>query len=264
MNRALRAASTGMAAQQMNIEIIANNLANVNTTGYKKTRPEFQDLMYQTLQIAGSSPSGQTTQQPVEIQVGNGVIPVGTVREFSQGDAQETSNPLDVAIWGEGFIQVRRPDGTIAYSRDGHLKLSSDGSLVTSQGYLVEPGITVPNNIQALQISRDGKVNTLASGEVTPTLSGELELAKFVNPSGLRAIGNNLFVETTASGPPTLGKPSGEGFGEIVQNQIEASNVDVVEEMVAMIVAQRAYELNSKVVKTVEEMMTLANNLKRS
>ena len=172
MNRALRAASTGMAAQQMNIEIIANNLANVNTTGFKKTRPEFQDLMYQTLQMAGSSPGGQCTVQPVEVQVGNGVVPVGTVREFSQGDPQTTNNPLDVAITGDGFFQVRKPDGTLAYSRDGQLKLSNDGTLVTSQGYLVEPGITLPSNTTDVQISREGKVNVFTSGEVNPEKIG--------------------------------------------------------------------------------------------
>ncbi|MBS4029040.1 MAG: flagellar basal-body rod protein FlgG [Ignavibacteriales bacterium] len=264
MNRALRAATTGLAAQQMNIEIIANNLSNVNTTGFKKTRPEFQDLMYQTLQIAGSSPAGQTVQQPVEVQVGNGVIPVGTVRSFLQGDVQTTNNPLDIAIAGEGFFQIRRPDGTIAYSRDGQFKLTNDGTLVTSQGYVLEPGITIPQNTESIQIARDGKVNTLLQGEINPELAGEVELARFVNPAGLRSIGNNLYVETVASGPPTLGKPGDQGFGVAMQNQIEASNVDVVEEMVAMIVAQRAYEINTKVIKTVEEMVTMANNLKRS
>jgi len=264
MNRALRAATTGLAAQQLNIEIIANNLANVNTTGFKKTRPEFQDLMYQTLQIAGSSPVGQTSQQPIEIQVGNGVVPVGTVRRFSQGDVQLTNNPLDVAIQGEGFLQVRRPDGTISYTRDGQLKLASDGTLVTSQGYVVEPGITLPSNTESVQISRDGKVNVNVTGDLLQTLAGEVELAKFVNPSGLRALGNNLYVETVASGPATIGKPGEEGFGELVQNQVEASNVDVVEEMVAMITAQRAYEINTKVIKTVEELVSLSNNLRGS
>ena len=263
MNRALRVATTGMAAQQMNIEIIANNLSNVNTTGFKKVRAEFQDLMYQTLQIAGASPAGQSSTQPVEVQVGNGVVPVGTVRQFTQGDPQMTGNKLDMAINGEGFFQIRRPDGTIAYTRDGQFKLASDGQLVSAHGYLLEPGISIPANSE-IQISRDGKINTVVDGEIAPTLSGEVELAKFVNTNGLRAIGNNLFVETIASGTPTYGKPGDEGFGELIQSEIEASNVDVVEEMVAMIVAQRAYEINSKTVHTVEEMMQIANNLRRS
>jgi flagellar basal-body rod protein FlgG len=264
MNRALRAATTGLSAQQMSIEIIANNLSNVNTAGFKKMRPEFQDLMYQTLQIAGASPQGQTTQQPVEVQVGNGVVPVGTVRQFSQGDPLITNNPLDIAIEGEGFFQIRRPDGTLGYTRDGGLKLTSDGTLVTSQGYLVEPGITLPQNTRDIQVSRDGKVNALIPGEINPELAGEIELAKFVNPAGLRAIGNNLYQETIASGPPILGKAGDEGFGEVRQKEIETSNVDIVEEMVAMIVAQRAYEINSKVIRTVEDMLSVANNLKRT
>ncbi len=263
MNRALRSATTGMAAQQLNIELIANNLSNVNTTGFKKSRAEFQDLMYQNLEIAGSSTPGQTAPEPVEIQVGNGVVPVGTVKQFSQGDVQLTGNDMDIAIVGDGFLQVRKPDDTIAYTRDGQLKVSPDGLLTTSQGLFIFPEITVPGNTDRIQVSRDGKVNVLLAGEIEPQLAGEIELAKFVNPAGLRAIGNNLYVETIASGTPILGKPAELGFAEVIQGQVEASNVDIVEEMVAMIVAQRAYEINSKTIKTVEEMITMANNLQR-
>ncbi len=262
MNRALRTAATGMYAQQLNVDLIAHNLANVNTTGFKKSRPEFQDLMYQTLKVSGASPN-PNIQQSTEIQVGNGTLPVATLRSFSQGDIQPTNNPMDVAIQGEGFLQVRRVDGTIAYTRDGALKISSDGMLVTSQGYLLEPGISLPAETTTISISRDGVIEATAVGDSTPVRVGQLELAKFVNPAGLRAIGNNLFIETVASGKPLVGTAGEEGFGEIHQGFLELSNVDVVEEMVSMIVAQRAYEINSKTIKTVEDMLSMANNLKR-
>lgn len=262
MNRALRTAATGMFAQQLNVEIIAHNLANVNTTGFKKSRAEFEDLMYQTMKVSSSS-HNPNEQQSTEIQVGNGAIPIATVKSFLQGDIQPTSNPLDVAIQGEGFLQVRRPDGTLAYTRDGALKISSEAMLVTSQGYIVEPGISFPSDITSITISRDGTVEAIGEGESAAVKVGQLELAKFVNPGGLRSIGNNLFVETAASGKPMVGAAGSEGFGEVHQGFLEASNVDVVEEMVNMIVAQRAYEINSKTIKTVEDMLSMANNLKR-
>jgi flagellar basal-body rod protein FlgG len=262
MNRALRTAATGMFAQQLNVDLIAHNLANVNTTGFKKSRPEFQDLMYQTLKSSAES-ANSNIQQPVEIQIGNGTMPVATLKSFAQGDMQPTNNPMDVAIQGEGFLQVRRPDGTVAYTRDGALKVSGEGTLVTSQGYIMEPGLSFPSQITNLAISRDGVIDASVVGESAPSKVGQLELAKFVNPAGLRPIGNNLFVETPASGKPILGSAGSEGFGEMVQGSLEASNVDVVEEMVSMIVAQRAYEINSKTIKTVEDMLSMANNLKR-
>jgi flagellar basal-body rod protein FlgG len=262
MNRAMRTAATGMFAQQLNVDTIANNLANVNTTGFKKSRPEFQDLMYQTLKTSGVSRNPEI-QPATEVQVGNGAVPIATQKSFSQGDAQPTNNPLDIAIEGDGFIQVRRPDGTTAYSRDGSLKMSADGTLVTSQGYIVEPGLTLAEHTSAVVISRDGTVDVTAVGDSEPTQAGQLELAKFINPAGLRSIGGNLFVETPASGKPIVGTAGSEGFGELVQGQLEASNVDVVEEMVSMIVAQRAYEINSKTVKTVDDMLTIANSIKR-
>jgi flagellar basal-body rod protein FlgG len=262
MNRALRIAATGMFAQQLNVDLIAHNLANVNTIGFKKSRPEFQDLMYQTLKTSVNS-TNPNIQEPIEIQVGTGTVPVATLKNFTQGDIQTTSNPLDVAIEGEGFFQVRRPDGTIAYTRDGALKVSSEGMLVTAQGYIIEPGIALPTDISSIAISRDGTIEVQVIGQTESTKIGQLEMAKFVNPAGLRAIGNNLLIETPASGAPILGTPASEGFGELQQGALESSNVDVVEEMVNMIVAQRAYEINSKTIKTVDDMFSMANSLKR-
>lgn len=262
MNRALRIAASGMYAQQLNVDLIAHNLANVNTVGFKKSRPEFQDLMYQTLKSSVNT-NDPNIQESIELQVGTGVVPVATLKNFAQGDIQTTNNPLDVAIQGEGFFQVRRPDGTLAYTRDGTFKVSSEGMLVTSQGYIIEPGIALPADISSITIARDGTVEVQIVGQTESTKIGQIELAKFVNPAGLRAIGNNLLVETPASGKPLIGTPANEGFGEIVQGAIESSNVDVVEEMVSMIVAQRAYEINSKTIKTVDDMFSMANNLKR-
>ncbi len=262
MNRALRIAATGMYAQQLNVDLIAHNLANVNTIGFKKSRPEFQDLMYQTLKTSVNS-TNPNIQEPIEIQIGTGTVPVATLKNFTQGDIQTTNNPLDVAIEGEGFFQVRRPDGTIAYTRDGALKVSSEGMLVTAQGYIIEPGITLPTDISSVAISRDGTIEVQIIGQSESTKIGQLEMAKFVNPAGLRAIGNNLLIETPASGAPILGTPASEGFGELQQGALESSNVDVVEEMVNMIVAQRAYEINSKTIKTVDDMFSMANSLKR-
>jgi len=262
MSRALRTAATGMYAQQLHVDIIANNLANVNTTGFKKSRVEFQDLMYQTLKTTGTS-EVQGVETPVEIQVGNGTQLVGTLKSFSQGDVQPTSNPLDIAIQGEGFLKVRRPDNTLAYTRDGSLKLSREGRLVTSEGYVLDPEITIPADAVSVNISRDGLVEVMMPGDTEVEEVGKIEFAKFVNPAGLKNIGNNLYVETAASGQAIVGEPGSQGFGEIVHGALEASNVDVVEEMVSMIVAQRAYEINSKTIKTAEEMMNMANNLKR-
>ncbi|HUI64431.1 MAG TPA: flagellar basal-body rod protein FlgG [Bacteroidota bacterium] len=262
MNRALRTAASGMAAQQMNVEIIANNLANVNTTGFKKSRPEFQDLMYQTLKVSGVS-QNPNIRQPIEIQVGNGTVPVATLKTFAQGDIQTTNNPLDVAIQGDGFLQVLRPDGSIAYTRDGSLKLSSDGTLVTAEGYVFDPAISVGSDTTNITIGRDGTVEVTTVSDSNPAKVGQVELAKFVNPAGLRAIGNNLYVETPASGPPIPGTPGVDGFGELSQGSLESSNVDVVEEMVGMITAQRAYEMNAKTITAVDEMLSTANAIKR-
>ena len=262
MNRALRTAATGMFAQQLNIDTIAHNLANVNTTGFKKSRPEFQDLMYQTLKASGVSENANL-QATSELQVGNGSVPVATQKAFVQGDIQPTQNQLDVAVQGEGFIQVRRPDGTVAYTRDGSLKMSGDGSLVTSQGYLVEPAVTFSADTTDITIGRDGTIEAKTVGSTETTKVGQFELAKFVNPAGLKSIGGDLYVETVASGAPVTGTASNEGFGEVMQGNLESSNVDIVEEMVGMITAQRAYEISAKTIKTVEDMLTVATNVKR-
>lgn len=262
MNRALRTAAAGMAAQQLNVDTIAHNLANVNTTGFKKSRAEFQDLMYQTLK-ASAGASSNSSRETNEIQVGTGTAPMATQKSFAQGDLQSTSNPFDLAISGEGFFQIRRPDGTVAFTRDGSFKLSADGTLVTSQGLVLEPGVSITSDAKSLSISREGVIEASEANSEAMTRVGQLELAKFVNVAGLKAIGSNLFTETPASGSPIVGTAGTEGFGEIQQGYLESSNVDVVEEMVGMIVAQRAYEINSKTVKTVEDMLQMANNLKR-
>ncbi|MFA6540338.1 MAG: flagellar basal-body rod protein FlgG [Bacteroidota bacterium] len=262
MNRALRTAATGMFAQQMNVDLISNNLANVNTTGFKKSRPEFQDLMYQTIKTSGVADEGKNTDV-TEIQIGNGTIPVATLKNFRQGDVQPTNNPLDLSIQGEGFFQIRRTDGTIAYTRDGTFRVSADGELVNAQGYVIEPGISFSSATSDISISRDGTIEVTEAGQSGSVKIGQLELAKFINPAGLHAIGNNLYVESAASGKPIVASPGSEGYGELMQGSLESSNVDVVEEMISMIVAQRAYEINSKTVKTVEEMLAMANNLKQ-
>lgn len=261
--RALTTAASGMYAQQVNIEVISNNIANINTTSFKKSRAEFQDLMYQEV---AASPENQETPGVVEasnssLQVGNGVILTSTQKLFEQGDLQQTGNTLDTAIYGGGFYQVRRSDGTYAYTRDGALKISADGTLVTSGGHVLEPGFNIGQDALDVTISPDGLVKVTEVGGDSIEL-GTLELAKFVNPGGLKALGNNLYEETESSGAPILGTPGANGFGEIHQGFLETSNVDIVEEMISMITAQRAYEINSKTVKTVEEMMTMANNLK--
>jgi flagellar basal-body rod protein FlgG len=262
MIKALRTAASGMSAQQMNVDVIANNLANVNTTGFKKSKIEFQDILYQRLRTAGSESAAGSTV-PIDLEVGYGTRPVATLRSFSMGSLQMTGNPLDFAIEGNGFYQVLLPDGTIAYSRDGSFKLSADGQIVTSDGFYLQPGITIPADATEINVSVDGIIAVLVPGESEPQEIGQLELAKFINPSGLQAIGHNLFVASASSGEPVLGTPSLEGLGRINQGYLEMSNVDIVEEMVNMIIAQRAYEINSKAIQTSEEMSQITNNLKR-
>ena len=263
-NRALRTAASGMYAQQLNVEVISNNMANMNTTAFKKNRAEFQDLMYQEVVIntVNSTTPGDRNSGTGIIQVGNGVKPASTQKSFLQGDITATSNPLDVAIQGEGFFQVRKVDGTILYTRDGSFKLNAEGNLVTAGGYLLDPEISLDESSVGIIIDRDGTVELQQSdGNRFPV--GNIQLVRFLNPGGLLALGDNLYGETPESGRPILGNPGFDDFGEIHQGYLEASNVDIVEEMVSMITAQRAYELNSKTVKTVEDMMTMANNLKR-
>lgn len=262
-NRALRTAASGMYAQQLNIEIIANNIANVNTIAYKKNKAEFQDLMYQSVSanpLSTNDPSAVNTANK-EIQVGIGVKPASNSKIFKQGDLTATNNQLDIAINGDGFFQLRKSDGTFVYTRDGSFKLNGDGQIISAGGYVLDPGITINSDSSGLTVSRGGVVESMEGG--TSSILGNIETAKFINPAGLKAIGDNLYVETSASGQPLVGAPGENGFGELHQGYIESSNVDIVDEMIAMITAQRSYEINSKTIKTVEQMMQLANNLKR-
>ncbi|MEE2657228.1 MAG: flagellar basal-body rod protein FlgG [Candidatus Latescibacterota bacterium] len=262
MSRALYTAATGMIAQQMNVDNIANNLANVNTTGYKKSKLEFQDLLYQQLRLAGAT-QAEGAQVPVELQIGYGTRPVATQRIFTQGTVISTNNQFDISIDGDGFLQVTLPDGTVAYTRDGALKKSSQGTVVTSDGYTLEPQVTIPQDATEVNISSNGEVSAKIPGDPTFQQLGQLELARFVNPAGLKSIGRNLFLETEASGVAQNGQPDTEGFGKLSQGFLELSNVEVVDEMVNMIVAQRAYEINARAIQTSEEMLANANNLKR-
>lgn len=262
MIRSLWTASTGMSAQQMNIDIISHNLANVNTTGFKKSRADYQDLLYQEMKTPGAS-SSPSTIVPTGLQIGQGVRTVSTEKIFNQGNFKQTDNPLDVAIEGEGFFQITKPDGEIAYTRTGELKVDNEGRLVTSDGYTLEPQITIPSDALSITISADGIVSVRQPGVATLTEVGTLELAQFINPSGLQAIGRNLFLATTASGDAVTGTPGSEGIGTLAQGFLEMSNVSVVEEMVNMIAAQRAYEINSKAIQTSDEMLQNANNMKR-
>ena len=261
MNRIMRTAATGMAAQQLNVDTIANNLANVNTPGFKKNQVEFQDLFYQSIRPAGVNTVGEA-EVPTELQVGSGTRPVATAKMFSQGDVLETGNPLDVAIEGDGFFQILMPDGTMSYTRDGAFKLSSEGRIVNADGFAVEPEITLPMDAVSISVGRDGRVSVIVSGVSEPQEVGQIELARFINPGGLKSLGHNLYRQTTASGEPIFGNPTTEGFGGLEQMYLEMSNVDVVEEMVNMIVAQRAYEINSKAIQTADDMMGIVNRLK--
>ncbi|MBN1968124.1 MAG: flagellar basal-body rod protein FlgG [Candidatus Delongbacteria bacterium] len=262
MIKSLYSGASGMRAQQLNIDNISNNLANVNTDGYKKMKVEFQDLIYQTIRSAGTK-TGQESSTPVELQLGVGVRPVSTSKDFSQGTVTQTGNPLDVAIYGDGFFRITKDDGGEAYTRDGHFKISADGTLVTNDGFIVEPQITIPDDTEAILIGDNGIVSVLLSGETIPQELGQLELAKFINPNGLKNIGQNLFTATEASGDAVTGTPMSVGFGSVKQAYTETSNVDLVQEMVDMITAQRAYDLNSKSIKTADEMLQSANQLKR-
>ena len=263
MMRSLWSAASGMIAQQKNMDVVAHNLANVNTYGNKKVRAEFQDLIYQTLRDAGGA-SGNGTQYPQGLQIGLGVRVAATNRIFTQGPLQTTDRPTDIGIQGEGFFQIQMPDGTTAYTRDGSFKLDSQRRLVTSDGFLLMPNITLEQNatIDSVVISNDGRVSdTPAGGEQTEI--GQITLARFVNPEGLYAYGKNLFFETASSGTPIVSSPGTDGAGVLTQGTVEMSGVQVVEEMVNMIVAQRAYESNSKAIITSDSMLETANNVKR-
>lgn len=262
MDKTLRTAASGLSAQQRYVEIISNNIANLNTAGFKKTRPEFQDLLYETLQPAGTTTSS-TTVPMNEVQIGSGTKLAATTKMFSQGDLTESSNSLDMAINGEGFFIVKRSDNSYAYTRDGQFKMDNTGQIVTSEGYVLDPGITVPDDATSITISRDGVVSVITEGSTTEQTIGQIELARFINPAGLKAVGDNLFEETAASGTAIFEEPGTNNTGEVIQKYVEQSNVDIVEEMVNMITAQRAYEMNSKAVQTSDSILATAVNLKR-
>ncbi|MFT6326470.1 MAG: flagellar basal-body rod protein FlgG [Bermanella sp.] len=260
MHAALWVAKTGLSAQNHSLTSISNNLANVSTTGFKKDRAVFQDLVYQIQRQPGAL-SSQDTRLPSGLQLGTGVKVAGTQKIHTTGTLQETSQPLDMAVNGRGFFQIAMPDGTAAYTRDGTFQMDADGQLVTAIGYLLEPNITVPDQTNTLTISRDGIVSATQFGETTPTEIGQIDLVDFVNPTGLQAMGGNLFLETASSGAPNVGVASEVGFGSIEQGMLENSNVEVVEEMVQMITVQRAYEMNSKVISSADQMLQyLAQN----
>jgi len=254
MMRSLWTSKTGMEAQQTQLDVISHNLANVATNGYKKSHAVFEDLMYQNLRQTGAASSEQT-QLPTGLQVGLGVRTVATSRQFSQGGLQQTTNSLDVAIKGNGFFQIQMPDGTTGYTRDGAFQLNATGQLVTNNGQLVQPGVTIPPNAQSVTIAQDGKVSVSMPGQAAPQAVGQLTLASFVNPAGLEPRGQNLFTETAASGTPVAAAPGSDGMGALSQGFIETSNVNVVEELVAMIQTQRAYEVNSKAITTSDQML---------
>lgn len=262
MMRALYTSATGMSAQQLNVDVISNNLANVNTTGFKRSRADFQDLLYQNISVAGAASSSDNTI-PTGIQVGMGCRPVAVSRLFAQGDYQITGNSLDIAIEGEGFFQVIQPTGETAYTRAGAFKMDSERNIVTSDGYRLEPAVTIPTDATVITIGSDGTVSVRQGEDSATSTVGSITLANFTNPSGLQGIGRNLFVTTDASGEATTGTPGTGSLGTLRQAALEMSNVDIVEEMVNLIVAQRAYEINSKAIQTADAMLQLANNIKR-
>ncbi|NBB17193.1 flagellar basal-body rod protein FlgG [Caulobacter sp. SLTY] len=260
--QALRTAATGMAAQQLNVEVISNNIANMNTVGFKRQRAEFQDLLYQSLERAGTQSSDQGTVVPTGIQIGAGVKAGSTYRITSQGSVTRTDNRYDVAIQGRGYLQVLLPSGETAYTRAGNLAVNDQGQLVTEDGYLIQPAITIPQDAVDVAISKTGQVQVTQEGQAAPTVAGQLELATFINEAGLEAMGDNLFMESGSSGAAVTGSPGTPGFGTLLQGYTEASNVDAVSEITALIVAQRAYEMNSKVITTADEMLQAANQVK--
>lgn len=258
----LWSAASGMLAQEMNMDVISNNLANVDTSGFKKSRVDFQDLLYQTQTVPGSS-NAEGAKLPTGLQIGNGVRAIGTSKTLTSGELIQTGNELDLAIQNDGFFQILMPDGSMAYTRNGAFKKGSDGQLQTSDGYALEPAITIPTGTTKVSIGTDGTVSVMMENNSTSQDVGKIELARFVNPAGLINVGQNLVKATSASGDAEVGTPGMNGFGTIAQNTLETSNVKVVEEMVRMITAQRAYEVNTKSIQTADNMLQMANNLKR-
>lgn len=262
MLRSLYTSASGMLANQLYVDSISNNLSNVNTTGFKKARVEFQDLLYQTMVEPGSTTS-EGVRLPGSLQVGLGVKTVGNVRSFEQGSLQQTGNALDMAIQGAGFFMVKTPSNGTAYTRDGSFRVNADGLLVTADGNYLDPQIEVPANASNISVGTDGTISAVLQGDAQQTDIGRIELATFVNPAGLRSMGQNLYQETVASGQPNVGAPGENGTGTIAGQYLESSNVQLVEEMVSLIVAQRAYEISSKSINVSDEMLQTANNLKR-
>ncbi|KPH83030.1 flagellar basal-body rod protein FlgG [Bosea vaviloviae] len=260
--RALQTAATGMLAQELNVQVISNNIANVRTTGYKRQTVHFQDLLYENFRRAGSA-SSDSTQVPAGTFVGSGVKTVSTGRIMSQGNLSSTEKQYDVAIRGEGFFRIRMPDGRTTYTRDGSFDLDAQGQLVNRDGYQIEPGITIPNNATNVNINAQGTVEVLLPGQTAPQQLGQLQLVRFVNKVGLESIGDNLFVETAASGQPIDGVGGGEGFGTLQQNYLEEGNVQAVTELSSLIAAQRAYEMNSKVITAADQMLSATSAIFR-
>ncbi len=261
--KSLQTAATGMQAQQLNVEVISHNIANMRTTGYKKIRTEFQDLLYQDIRRVGATSSNAGTQLPTGLQVGFGVKTGATSRVMNQGGLTRTEKDLDVAIQGEGFFVISLPNGQTAYSRDGSFERDSNGNLVTLDGYQVSPNITIPNDAKDVTINREGQVQANLGTAATPTILGQLQLARFTNKSGLKTIGNNLYLETASSGTATLGNPDSTGFGSVSQKFLETSNVNAVSELSDLIAAQRAYEMNAKVISASDEMLSATSNIIR-
>ncbi|MET0549159.1 MAG: flagellar basal-body rod protein FlgG [Xanthomonas sp.] len=259
MNQALWVAKTGLDAQQTRMSVVSNNLANTNTTGFKRDRANFEDLLYQQLRQPGGASSSQT-QLPSGLQIGTGVRVVATAKDFEQGSQQQTGRALDVMVNGRGFFEVQMPDGTTAYTRDGSFQIDAQGQLVTNSGYAIQPGIQIPEGAQSVTIGNDGTVSVQVAGTAAALQVGSLTLTDFINPSGLQAKGQNLYVETAASGPATNGTPGLNGLGNIAQGALEGSNVNVVEELVSMIETQRAYEMNAKAISTTDSMLGYLNN----
>lgn len=261
MLKSLNTAATGMAAQQTNMDVIANNMANVSTTGFKKSRAEFEDLMYQTQKEPGAM-SGLNAVSPTGVQVGLGVRTAGTQRDFEVGASKQTKNPFDLMIEGAGFFPVQTSDGQIAYTRDGSFKKDPNGQIVDKNGNPLVPQIMIPQNASSISISPNGQVSVVVGNGREPQNVGQIELVNFVNPAGLKALGKNLFAPSPSSGLPQQGQPGQNGLGQLAQGEIEASNVNIVEEMVNMITAQRAYETNSKVIQASDQMLQYMNQLR--
>ncbi len=260
--QALRTAATGMSAQQLNVEVISNNIANMNTVGFKRQRAEFQDLLYQTLERAGAQSSDQGTVVPTGVQIGAGVKAGSVYRITEQGAMTQTGNKLDVGIDGRGYLQVLMPSGETAYTRAGNLSVNDQGQLVTEDGYQIQPAVTIPSDATDITISKTGQIQVQQAGQTSPSIVGSLELATFLNEPGLDAIGDNLFLQSGASGAATTGAPGSTGIGTLMQGYTEASNVDPVSEITALIIAQRAYEMNSKVITAADQMLSAANQVK--